>query len=608
MPKSQKYESQLHIGLMAIIFVLLLLCTVSNFMLYKQRGVERGRVEKTLQDLAISAAKQLDIQSGAIPDVDLINHTRIKLNLTTLTIMPYSMSVGNEATWPENDMPTRYLKKGDDGVMSLMLLSERVGQLQEGDSAEFLMLNQIAAKGGLVLVVAGSQFPEYQMLIQASDVLFYASVAGLLLLGLLYKTVTKVITAPFERLKRNAERAGRVDKDGADIESIISDYEKLVAELRERETELKGLNQLHQQKADTLENFSRYLMKSLVSGVITLDHTGTIRSLNHAATDLLGLDGSEWVSRNISELPRYCDPITRMVRSAEQTGNHEPYRELNIIIDASKRSIIGVTVSAVYDADESCIGYSILLYDLEEISRLRTELNKREQLAALGEMAAGLAHQLRNALGSALGYSRLVEKKIRADAGVEETLDKLGDELVQTEQLVSRFLDFARPLNAIRDSLDVEEFMTELIEGFKVRESCRLIRFDVQLEAFVEVMADALLLKQAITNLVENAVKSYNGTAGTVAISARSSGGRICIEISDNGDGIEPDNLDKVFLPFFSTRTDGTGLGLPLAKKIVDLHNGELVVRSVWGKGTTVQVVLPASGVPIQRSAALSIS
>jgi two-component system, sporulation sensor kinase E len=608
MHKLWTYESQLHLGLMAIIIVLLLLCTASEFVLYRQRGVERSRVERSLNDLSATAAKRLEVQSGVIPNLERIELTRLQLNLTTLSVMPRHISLDSAKLWLKDDTYSSLLRKGLAGPKSQMVLSERIGEMQTGDSAEFLLMNQFASASGVVLLVAGAQYPEYDLLIQASDILFYSSLAGLLVLGLLYFSVTRVITAPFERLKRNAERTGRFDKEGADIDSIISDYENLVAELQERERELKALSELNQQKADNLENFSHYLMKSLDSGVITLDEEGKILSVNQAARDLLGLERGEWVSRYISELPRYCDPINEMVRGVSQVGNNEPYRELSIATGTPERSLIGVTVSAVYDANNSRIGFSVLLYDLREISRLRVELQKREQLAALGEMSGGLAHQLRNALGSARGYSRLVEKKIQAGADCADSLEKLGEELSQTDQLVSRFLDFARPLHVIRESINLEQFVSEIVEGFKVREISRVIRFDVHSDESAEVFADTLMIKQAITNVLENAIKSYQGEPGRVVIAVQKNSDRIVIEISDEGEGIEQENLDKVFLPFFTTRTDGSGLGLALAKKIVDLHNGQLTVQSRRGKGTTVKIILSMSGTRQRLSSVSAIS
>ncbi|MEK7774346.1 MAG: ATP-binding protein [Candidatus Zixiibacteriota bacterium] len=599
MPKPQKYESQLHLGLMAIIIVLLLLCMASNYVLYRQRGMERNRVEQNLHRLCFLAAEQLEIRTGVIPSHEQIESTRQAMNLTTLSIMPHQMS-------PDSSNNMHLNAERTNGLALVSIGRETVGEIQSGDAGEFLMLSEVATKLGTVLLVSGAQFPDYQLLIQASDVLFYASLAGLIVLGILYSTVTRVITAPFERLKRNARQAGRVGEEETDIEAVINDYECLVAELRERESELKELNRLNQQKADTLEHFNRYLLKSLVSGVITLDRSGTILAMNQAATDLLAVEGESWVGKNMTDYPRYCDPIIDLVMVSSQIGKNEPYKELVIVPTASQASTIGITVSVVYDADDSCIGFSILLNDLGEISRLRHELQKKEQLAALGEMAGGLAHQLRNALGSARGYSRLVEKKIRTSGDCGDSLEKLGDELKQTEQLVSRFLDFARPLHVIPEVFDISKVMEEIVHSFAVRDDCRVIQFDLQCREPFEVSADTLLLKQAVTNVMENAVKSYQGRAGRVAVAVHRNHGSANIEISDDGEGIEQANIDKVFMPFFTTRTDGTGLGLPLAKKIVDLHDGRLTIQSSRGGGTTVQIVLPMTRAPRRAKSTVS--
>jgi len=144
----------------------------------------------------------------------------------------------------------------------------------------------------------------------------------------------------------------------------------------------------------------------------------------------------------------------------------------------------------------------------------------------------------------------------------------------------------------------LHELMNEIIEAVKVRPDCHNIRFDLRCDSRLEIELDRLLFKQAVSNIIDNAVNAYQGRGGEIRIEAGTADGSILLEIADSGSGIPNENLDKIFTPFFSSNPSGTGLGLPLAGRIIDAHGGRLSVASTVGEGTVFSIILPSEVKP----------
>jgi signal transduction histidine kinase len=254
---------------------------------------------------------------------------------------------------------------------------------------------------------------------------------------------------------------------------------------------------------------------------------------------------------------------------------------------------LGVTISVIHDCSGKPLGASILVNDLTELVALRRQLEAKGRLAALGEMAGGLAHQVRNSLGAIAGYGNLLKKKLSSQSLPVDHVNALVLETREAESLIERFLYFARPLNFQTESIDIVDLIKDLLEGFRVREDCASITFVNKTAPIGLVESDGLLLKQVLTNLIENGVNAHHGGSGTVTVECRETPDEALIEISDTGSGLDEKTAANMFTPFFSTRPSGTGLGLPLVKKIIDLHGGRLFYQSAPGRGTTFTIGLP---------------
>lgn len=231
-----------------------------------------------------------------------------------------------------------------------------------------------------------------------------------------------------------------------------------------------------------------------------------------------------------------------------------------------------------------------------DLRRAEASLRRSERLAALGQLTAGLAHELRNPLGTIKASAELLEKPATQanPAVIRELTGYITSEVDRTNSLISRFLDFARPLQLHAKPADLCETVQQTIESMRARAEKHAVRLEAVLPDYPVVFRfDPDLLSIALTNLVHNAIEaSSTGGAVRVAVEARSTA--IHLTVSDQGSGIVAEHLENIFNPFFTTRTDGTGLGLAIVTKIVDEHNGKITVQSKPGSGTTFELVLPA--------------
>jgi signal transduction histidine kinase len=231
----------------------------------------------------------------------------------------------------------------------------------------------------------------------------------------------------------------------------------------------------------------------------------------------------------------------------------------------------------------------------KSLRQVQASLRRSERLAALGQLTAGLAHELRNPLGTIKASAEMLMKetvKSRPEV-MAEMAGYIGSEVDRMSGLVSSFLDFARPLQAHPVVAELEPVVEEVV-GQQSEVAARngiSIRIEMN-EKPLTFEFDPDLLKVALSNLLQNAIQA-SGENQSISIKAAESNGNVKIFITDHGPGIQKEHLETIFNPFFTTKSQGIGLGLPIVSKIVDEHHGRINVFSEVGKGTTFEIALP---------------
>lgn len=246
---------------------------------------------------------------------------------------------------------------------------------------------------------------------------------------------------------------------------------------------------------------------------------------------------------------------------------------------------------------------SQLIASYEEIiNDLRLKEHELEaQMNMILEMSGGLAHQLRNSIGGIVGLARLIQKRAHTDKITSDNVEYLMRESQEAETLVSRFMDFARPLQLYEENFRLSELLHEIVRALVRQFEKVSVIFDHDDQAVFR--GDRLLLKQALTNVMVNAAQAFGAGDGEISVKTDRQSGRFVLTIADNGPGIPTEYRDKIFTPFVSGSPSGTGLGLALARKIIIALDGRIEFDSQIGIGTEFHFIFPESRLAVEASA-----
>ena len=258
---------------------------------------------------------------------------------------------------------------------------------------------------------------------------------------------------------------------------------------------------------------------------------------------------------------------------------------------------LGISSSFIKDDRGTKLGAVLFFTDMTDLKRLQKEVAFREKMASLGEMSAGLAHELRNSMSTIWGFGKLLKKSLKSNHPMMEAVEMIVNESHATEEMLQRFLAFAKPMELAPGEVMVKDVIQESLGAIKGTLKGIKVKLEVK-EETPRISGDPLLLKQCFQNLFQNSIDAMPQGGGLFINVEKSAGSKgekdfLTVEISDTGEGISPDELEEVFLPFHSSKEKGAGLGLSLVRKIIDLHQGRIEVQSNPQKGTTFKIYLP---------------
>ncbi len=369
------------------------------------------------------------------------------------------------------------------------------------------------------------------------------------------------------------------------LASRLSDRRYFGEELEETAKSLASLRVLHER-----------IIESIRSGLITTDLEGRIITFNAAAAEITGHTAESIRNRSIYDFfGDIREPIEISLDSAAR-GEQPPRFEADLGTPEGFAVRIGYGVTQLYSESNEATGLIITFQDLTEIRSMEESVRRKDRLAAVGRVAAGLAHEIRNPLGAMRGAIQVLESTTPPDSIHSELMDIILKESDRLNSIITNFLNYARPAVAEFTSTDVSAAIGETIKLLKhspdVHSNHQLIN-----EAGDEpviITADTSQLKQIFWNLARNAIQAMPD-GGTLRVGLETiQNNRIRITFEDTGRGMAPDQVEQLFEPFSASTTGGTGLGLSIVYQIVRDHNGVINVRSRQGKGTTITIELPA--------------
>jgi two-component system sensor histidine kinase PilS (NtrC family) len=364
---------------------------------------------------------------------------------------------------------------------------------------------------------------------------------------------------------------------------------------------------------DQLEAFNRNIIQSLDSGLLTIDLSGKINFLNRTAEKILNRNRGELKNTSIYNL---FPKIDEMIDEAKKKTSDPPpdYQRYQTLLTYSdgKKIYLGFSISPLTDPDGSLIGQTLIFQNITKFKEMEEQMKRFDKMAAIGLLAAGMAHEIRNPLASLSGSIQMLKSELLLDQHQQQLMEIIMRESERLNALITDFLLFAQPPQTNKRLCEIGKVIEETIDLFinspAFHKSIRIHRpvFHENLQA----MMDPDQMKQVFWNLLMNAAQSIsnegeihillekqNGTSWETRLPLLTQRKRkewVKISIIDSGSGIGAQEREKIFEPFFTTKENGTGLGLSIVHKIIENHNGTIKVESEVGKGSTFSIFLPA--------------
>jgi nitrogen-specific signal transduction histidine kinase len=373
---------------------------------------------------------------------------------------------------------------------------------------------------------------------------------------------------------------------------MAASMQAVIQRLREQEKELERLHKAEHERAESTARLSEEVTRNMPSGLLVIGANGVISASNPAAEQALGIKALGF--RRYSEALGESSTLSALIHQCLADGTiFRREQAQHIAPDGSHREL-GVTISPIRRGQEKASGAICLLSDLTELASLQKQMQLRENLAALGELSAGIAHEFKNALATISGYAQMIQ----SEPSAADTLDNAAKILEQTRSIthvVTEFLRYARPLEISQESVALRPLLDRVAS--EIAELQPQVRISVEGD-FAQIAGDEGLLRQAFLNLARNASEAANGSSSTPVVILRgqldsSEVGSQRVLILDNGAGIPAESLPKLFRPFFTTKVNGTGLGLAVVQKILVQHGGQVEARTRLEGGAEFIVTLP---------------
>ena len=383
-----------------------------------------------------------------------------------------------------------------------------------------------------------------------------------------------------------------------------------------RETTLSAQKLLEtNRELNSLLEYQRSILASIPLGVIVAERNGRIRTVNEGARQVLGLPETEVVGRNLDGLPDNLKPLALALKRSLEEEKTFVQDNLELRTGKSENLLVTLETSILRAGNGEVIGAVATLKDISLLRQMETQLLRAERFSALGEMAAGVAHEIKNPLNAILGFSRRLSDAL-TDPKLKKYAEVIASEVVRIDAIVNDVLEYSRPDRLLKTKADLRELLKEMTVFLHDKLEQGKISVDEDWDPDLPpVPVDLARMRQVVLNLLLNALQAMP-SGGRLTLKTRLAQAwapevqgpvdektffqqlflqqkMALVSIGDNGPGIPKENLSKLFHPFFTTKNSGTGLGLSICQKIVTAHGGKIEVQSESGKGSVFTFFLP---------------
>jgi len=348
-----------------------------------------------------------------------------------------------------------------------------------------------------------------------------------------------------------------------------------------------------QRRLRRMSTFTDILVSSLPIGLMAITAKGRIKTCNPRAAQILDFNEIDCLDKPVGEILE--GELLEQINDPPGDGSQDlSYWEMDYVDAQGTEMTLHCTMVRIEDDEEQAPGTMLIVQDLSQLRELEAQLQRAERDAVVGRMAAGVAHELRNPLSSVKGLALLLKSKLDQDGDAQQAADLMTEQVDRLNRSISELLDYARPAALQKRVLNVSELLEK---------ASSLVRTDAQgMGVAIEedydcgdgrIHGDADKLNQVFLNLSLNAIQAMD-EGGTLRVAARTDEHSVIVTIADSGCGIPEALKPRIFEPYFTTKHEGTGLGLAMSAKIIADHGGEIDIESTEGQGTTVSVKFPA--------------
>lgn len=362
--------------------------------------------------------------------------------------------------------------------------------------------------------------------------------------------------------------------------------------LVESEAKARKLLEVQIVKLTDLENYTKNILDSMLNGVVAVDKDLKVNSINREGKKLLNIDEHSH-EIYIYDYFHDADEIKKVINNAIINQTNIKGYETRSLKEHTGKLTLRIHGYPLRNIVDEVVGMVIILEDITEVKKLESQIRRVDKLSAVGELASGIAHEIRNPLGIIKTISQTIKKDVE-DEETREGLEIIQTEIERANRVIQELLDFAKPnvfnckLQSIKDILqDVIRITNKYAEGSKVK-------IDFKVKEDLCIFIDADKIKQAFVNIILNAIQSMEH-GGNLAVHLHGNEFWAIITFIDEGIGIKKEKLEKIFEPFYTTKTKGTGLGLAITHRIIEEHKGHIEIESKEGVGTKIDIFLPKS-------------
>lgn len=369
------------------------------------------------------------------------------------------------------------------------------------------------------------------------------------------------------------------------LASRLSDRSASGEKLKQTTKTLANLRVIHER-----------IIESIRSGLITTDLNGKIYTFNEAAAEITGFKAADMREKSITSLFGDIEFSVAEALEANTGGDQPPRFEIDFITPEDYVVRLGYSISPLFSENGETTGLIITFQDLTDIRSMEENVRRKDRLAAVGRVAAGLAHEIRNPLGAMRGAIQVLQAQTPPESSQASLMEIILRESDRLNKIITNFLTYARPRVSNFSEIDVREAINDTLTLLKhspdIKEN-HVLETELP-DQPVMISADPTQLKQIFWNLARNAIGAMDESGTLTVILRETSNGRIRILFKDTGCGMSPEQVERLFEPFSDSTTGGTGLGLSIVYQIIRDHNGTINVRSLEGEGTIITVELPS--------------